>query len=149
MFLDEAKKAICHKTYKQVAVARMLVMSSNDDQVKKELEQHMKMTTGKKSPYPDTIASATAHLLTYKGTKRTKGNRRGSQNDDDPSSMEGQGEGKTFLAVRVSPNSDDSCDNNNFEQDSANTQQDEVDADPKSEPEPNPEDPLEFEVPTN
>ena len=48
MFINEAKKAICHKTYKQVAVARMLVMSSNDDRVQKELEQHMKMTTGKR-----------------------------------------------------------------------------------------------------
>ena len=133
MFLDEAKKAICHERYKQVAVARMLVMSSNDDRVQKELEQHMKMTTGRRIPYPATIASETAHLLTYKTPKRKKGNRRGTQNDNNPSDNEGQGEGKTFLAVRVSPNSDDNGNNNNFEQGSVNTQQEEVDADPESE----------------
>ena len=107
------------------------------------------MTSSKKNPYPDTIASATAHLLSYKTTKRTKGNRRGAQNDDDPSDTEEQGEGKTFLAVGVSPNNDVGSDDNYFEQDSADTQQKEVDAEAESEPEPNSEDPLEFKVPTN
>ena len=149
MFLDAAKKAVCHKAYKQATVARMLVMSSNDDRVQKDLEHHIKMTSSNNSPYPDTIASATAHLLFYETTKRTKGNRRGAQNNDDPSNTEEQGEGKTFLAVGVSPKNDVGSDDNNFEQDSADTQQEEVDAKAKSEPELNSEDPLEFKVPTN
>ena len=129
-FLPEVKKAICHKAYKQVVVARMLIMGSNNDQFQKELEQHIKMSSDKKSAYPTTIAAAMAHLLTYKTPKRKKGNRQGTQNDNYASDTEGQEEGKTLLAVRVSPDSVCSNNDNNFEQDSINTQQEEVYSDP-------------------